>query len=183
VAAALAAMLYSFRWRLIDHFHAQALLSADARTAFATISPAVSGVASACQEALFWLALLAIAAHLVGYLRRWPGAAVLAGFVAAAGLVPGTVHTGGEFFLYYAIRLMYLAFAVAFVKYVARRNYLAYLLSAWTLALLDNGVDLFSQPAADLRLHGGILIALLLVTVAWAVAPAFGVFRSDNRPT
>jgi hypothetical protein len=78
---------------------------------------------------------------------------------------------------------MYLAFAVMFVKYVARRNYLAYLLSAWTLALLDKGVDLFSQPAADLRLQGGILIALLLATVAWAVAPAFGVLRCDNPQT
>jgi membrane protease YdiL (CAAX protease family) len=183
LAAALAAMLDSFRWQLVDDFHAQALLSADARTAFATISPSVSGIASACQEALFWLVLLAIAAHLVGYLRRWPGAAVLTGFVAAAGLVPGTVHTVGEFFLYYAIRLMYLAFAVAFVKYVARGNYLAYLLSAWTLALLDKGVDLFSQPAADLRLQGGILIAVLLATVAWAVGPAVGGLRINSRPT
>jgi hypothetical protein len=89
-------------------------------------------------------------------------------------LVPGTVHTAGEFLLYYAIRLMYIAAAVVFVKYVARRNYLAYLLSAWTLALLDKGVDLLSQPAAGLRLQGGILIIVLLATLAWVLAPVAG---------
>jgi membrane protease YdiL (CAAX protease family) len=174
LAVVLVAALGRLHWVAIDHFHAQALLSADARTAFATISPAVSGIASACQEALFWLALLAVIAYAVRYLRRWPGAAVLVGFVAAAGLVPGTVHTAGEFLLYYAIRLMYLAAAVLFAKYVARGNYLAYLLSAWTLALLDKGVDLLSQPAAGLRLQGGILIIVLLATLAWVLAPVAG---------
>ena len=82
--------------------------------------------------------------------------------------MPGTVHTAGEFLLYYGIRLIYLAAAVLFVKYIVRRNYLAYLLIAWTLALLDKGADLLSQPAAPLRLQGGILIALLLATLIWA---------------
>jgi hypothetical protein len=59
---------------------------------------------------------------------------------------------------------------VGFVKYFARGNYLAYLLIAWTLALLDKGADLFSQPAAGLRFQGGILIALLLGTLAWVLS-------------
>ena len=168
LAAVLAVALGRLRWLLIDRFHPQALLSADARTAFASLSPAASGIASACQETLFWLALLALVAHLVRYLERWPGAAVLAGLAAAAGFVPGTVHTAGEFLLYYAIRLIYLAAAVLFVKYVVRRNYLAYVLIAWTLSLLDKGADLLSQPAAPLRVQGGILIALLGVTLIWA---------------
>ena len=179
VAAVLVAALGRLRWLLIDRFHPQALLSADARTAFATISPAASGIASACQETLFFLAVLAVVAHLVRYLERWPGAAVLAGLAAAAGLVPGTIHTGGEFLLYYAIRLMYLAAAVLLVKYIVRGNWLAYLLIGWTLALLDKSVDLFSQPAAALHMQGGILIALLLATLAWTLAP---VFRADDRP-
>ena len=179
LAAVLAIALGRLRWLAIDRFHPQALLSADARTVFATISPAASGIASACQEALFWLALLAVVAYLVRYLERWPGAAALAGLAAVAGLVPATVHTGGEFLLYYAIRLIYLAAAVLVVKYMVRRNYLAYLLIAWTLALLDKGGDLLAQPAAPLRLQGGVLIALLAATLAWALAP---VFRGDSRP-
>ena len=174
LAAVVVTALGRLRWLAIDRFHPQALLSADARTAFATLSPAMSGMASACQETLFWLALLALIAHLVGYLRRWPGAAVLAGLVAAAGLVPGTIHTGGEFLLYYATRLIYLAAVVWFVQYFARRNYLAYVLIAWTLALLDKGADLLSQPAAPLHVQGGILIALLLATFAWALAGTAG---------
>jgi len=168
LAAVLVTTLDRLRWLLIDRFHPQALLSADARTAFATISPAASGIAAACQETLFWLALLAVAVHAVRYLKRWPGAAIPAGVVAAAGLVPGAIHTAGEFFLYYAIRLIYLAAAVLFVRYFARFNFLAYLLTAWTLALLDKGVDLLSQPAAPLRTQGGILIAVLLATLIWA---------------
>jgi len=180
LAAVLAIALGRLRWLAIDRFHPQALLSADARTVFATISPAASGIASACQEALFWLALLAVVAYLVRYLERWPGAAALAGLAAVAGLVPATVHTAGEFLLYYCIRLIYLAAAVLVVKYMVRRNYLAYLLIAWTLALLDKGGDLLAQPAAPLRLQGGILIALLVATLAWALAP---VFRADGRAT
>ncbi len=169
-AAVLAVALGRVRWLLIDRFHPQALLSADARTAFATLSPAASGIASACQETVFWLALLVLIAYLFGYVERWPGAAVLAGIVAVAGFVPGTVHTVGEFLLYYGIRLIYLAAAVLFVKYILRRNYLAYLLAAWTLSLLDKGTDLLAQPAAPLRVQGGILIALLGATLIWATA-------------
>jgi len=106
---------------------------------------------------------------------------VLAGLAAAAGLVPGTVHTAGEFFLYYAIRLIYFAAAVLFVKYIARRNYLAYLAIAWTLSLLDKGADLLSQPAAALRVQGGILIAVLAATLIWmALIPLRA--RDSGRP-
>jgi membrane protease YdiL (CAAX protease family) len=170
LAAVLAAALGRVRWLLVDRFHAQALLSADARTVFAGISPAASGVASACQETLFWLALLTVAAYVVRHLRRWPGAVVVAGFAVAAGLVPGTVHTGGEFVLYYCIRLIYLAAGVLFIRHIARGNYLAYLLAAWTLSLLDQGSDLLSQPAASLRLQGSILMAVLAATFIWAIS-------------
>jgi hypothetical protein len=45
--------------------------------------------------------------------------------------------------------------------------------------LLDKGGDLLAQPAAPLRLQGGILMALLVATLAWALAP---VFRAARRP-
>jgi hypothetical protein len=61
-----------------------------------------------------------------------------------------------------------------------RRNYLGYLLIASTLALLDKGADLLAQPAASLRLQGGILIAVLVATLIWAAAPVFP-FRMHPR--
>ncbi|MBV8897040.1 MAG: CPBP family intramembrane metalloprotease [Acidobacteriaceae bacterium] len=173
VAVVLTVALNRLQWVLIDRFHAEALLTASARTAFATLSPAVSGIAAACQETLFWLALLVLITYVVQWLERWRGAAILAGLVAAAAVVPDTVHTAGEFFASYAIRLLYLAAAVLFVKYVVRGNYLAYLLIAWTLSLVEKGADLLSQTAAPLLLQGGILMALLLGTLVWAWLPAF----------
>jgi len=173
VAVVLAVALGRLRWLLIDRFHPQALLSADAPMAFATISPAASGIAGACQQTLFWLALLVLIAFVVRRLERWPGAAILVGIVAVAGLVPGAIHTGGEFLLYYGVRLMYLAAAVLFVKYLVRENYLAYLLIAWTLALLEKSDNLLGQPAAGLRLQGGILVAILVATLVWVIRPIF----------
>jgi len=181
LAAVLVAALDRLRWVLIDRFHAQALLTADTQPMFAMLSPVASGLVSGCQGALFWLTLLVVVMYIVERLHRWPGAAILAGLVACAGLVPGTIHTPGEFFLYYIIRLMYLAAAVLFIKYLVRENYLAYLLTAWTLALLDKSADLLAQPASSLRFQGAILIALLLLTLGWAIAPAFGAARRTQR--
>jgi hypothetical protein len=92
--------------------------------------------------------------------------------VAAAAFVPSAVHNAGELSLYYVITLLWLAAGALFVKYFARANYLAYLLTAWTLALLEKAADLLAQPAAALRLQGALLIALLLASLLWAVAPA-----------
>jgi len=179
VGAAMLAVLGRVSWLLIDRFHPAGLLSATNPTFFATLSPAVSSIASGCQQTIFWLALLALVAFLVRYLDRWPGAAVLAGVIAVAGLLPGSVHTAGELVLYYGIRLMYLAAAVIFVRFIARNNYLAYLLTAWALALLGSSIDLVSQPGAGLRLQGGILIAVLAATAIWAMVPSLNTRYTD----
>ena len=175
-AALLAAMgvaaLDQLHWLAIDRFHPYALLSAGARTAFATASPAASAFAGASQETLFWVALLALAVHAVRSLQRWPGAGILAGLVAAAALVPSSAHTAGEFFLYYFIGLVYLAAGVLFVACFARDNYLAYLLTAWALALGSKAVSLAGQPAFALRVQGIALAVVTLAALLWAAAPA-----------
>ena len=96
LAVALAVALGRLREVLVNHFHAQALFSADAEISFASQSPAVSAIASACQQTLFWIALLTLAAYLVKRLERWPGAAVLVGLVSAAGLLPATIRTAAS---------------------------------------------------------------------------------------
>src|SRR5581483_3276569 len=107
------------------------------------------------------------------FLNRWPGAAIAAVFVAAAGFVPTPAHTPGEFALYFSAMLITLAAGFAFIRYFARANTLAYLMAAWTLALAERATDLLSQPAAALRFQGGVLIALWAISLVWAVAPAF----------
>jgi len=175
-AAALAAVciaaLDRLQWVLIDRFHPQALLSITAQMSYGTAAAALPGISGASQSTLSWLALLALIAYAVRSLERWRGAAVLAGLVAAAAFVPSAVHNSGELSLYYVITLVWLAAGALFVKYFARANYLAYLLTAWALALLEKAADLLAQPAAALRLQGALLIALLLATLLWAVAPA-----------
>jgi membrane protease YdiL (CAAX protease family) len=175
-AAALAAVciaaLDRLEWLLIDRFHPQALLSVNAQMSYGTAAAALPGLSGASQSALFWLAILALIAYAVRSLERWRGAVILAALVAAAGFVPSAIHNAGELSLYYFITLLWLAAGALFVKYFARANYLAYLLTAWTLALLEKAADLLAQPAAALRLQGALLIALLLATVLWAVAPA-----------
>jgi len=172
LAAVLAAALGRIRWILIDRFHPQALLSAGPRTVFGTAAPAASGIAGACQETLFWLALLVLLAYAAQLLARRPWAAALAVLAGAAAFVPSPVHTAGEFFLYYAIMLAYAAAAVAFARYFARGNALAYVLTVWTLSLAGRAADLLGQPDGALRFQGGVLAALLLATLVWAVAPA-----------
>jgi membrane protease YdiL (CAAX protease family) len=172
LAVALAAALDRLRWMLIDRFHAEALLSAGPRTMFGTASPAALGIAGACQETLFWLALLVLIAHAAALLRGRAWAVPLAVVAGAAGFVPSTAHTPGEFFLYFGILLAYIAAAFVFVRYFARGNYLAYLLTVWTLALAGRAADLVTQPSGALRFQGGALLAVLLGTLLWAVAPA-----------
>jgi hypothetical protein len=175
-AAALAtlgvAALDRLQWLLIDRFHPQALLSVNAQTSYGTAAAALPALAGACQSALFWLALVALIAHAVPSLERWRGAVLVAALAAAAAFVPSGVHNGGELSLYYLIMLVWLAAGALFVKYIARGNYLAYLLTAWTLALLERAADLLAQPADALRLQGALLIALWMATLLWAVAPA-----------
>jgi hypothetical protein len=131
-----------------------------------------SSFAAASQEMLFWIALLVLAVHAVRSLQRWPGAAILAGLVAAAALVPSSAHTAGEFFLYYFVGLVYLAAGVLFVACFARDNYLAYLLTAWTLAVGSKAAALAGQPEFALRLQGIALAVLTLAALFWAAAPA-----------
>ncbi|MFN7992500.1 MAG: type II CAAX endopeptidase family protein [Bryobacteraceae bacterium] len=178
LAAVLAAVVDRLHWMMTDRFHANALLSTGARTVFASASPAASGVAAAAQECLFWLAILVLIPPAMRFLNRWPGASMAAAFVVAAGFVPTGAHTPGEFALYFGAMLITLAAGFIFIRYFARDNSLAYLMAAWTLALAERATDLLSQPAAALRFQGGVLMALLAISLVWAVAPAF----SSSKP-
>jgi hypothetical protein len=94
------------------------------------------------------------------------------GLVAVAGALPGAVHTPAEFGFYYGIRLVEFAAVAAFCVWIARRNVLAYVLAAWTLALAQVAVGLFAQHNTRLAWHGAAVIAVMVGTLAWAAAPA-----------
>ena len=69
-----------------------------------------------------------------------------------------------------------------FIRYFARANYLAYVLIAWSLALLEAGVSLLAQPATPLELQGAVLMVLLLISLAWVLAPLVVRSKIDVSP-
>jgi len=90
-----------------------------------------------------------------------------------AGL-PGEVRTAGEFLLQYGEALVAGACAVLFCLWIARRNYLAYALVLWMIALRTPMMQLFGNANPGLQMQGWALAGALAVSILWAAAPAFG---------
>jgi 4-amino-4-deoxy-L-arabinose transferase-like glycosyltransferase len=62
--------------------------------------------------------------------------------------------------------------AVLFCLLFARRNYLAYALVLWAMALHPAMMELFGNANPALDRQGWMVAAVLAVSVVWAVAPA-----------
>jgi membrane protease YdiL (CAAX protease family) len=173
VAAALAVFLNQIDGLLTTRFHAQALFNIGSPDIIASASPAVAAVADALRSVLFRGAALGLAALLVYQVsRRWLLAAIL--LVALFAGLPGEIRTPGEFFLYYGAAAAAGACAVAWCWWMARRNYLAYALVLWVLALRAPMMQLFSNGNPALQIQGWALAAVLVLSMVWAVAPALG---------
>jgi hypothetical protein len=97
-------------------------------------------------------------------------AAVLIALCAA---IPGEVRTPGEFLLHYALSLAMAAAGVVFCRYFARRNYLAYALVLWLMALRTPMMQLAGTGNPALQMQGYLLAAVMLATLVWAIFPAF----------
>ncbi len=174
LGVALALSLGHLRELLLQWFPRLAFLPADAPTQFADAVPALNALSSAATATLFRLALLVLAVYVVetGLRRRWL-VAVLA-LLGIASMVPGQVHTLAEFGIQYAVNLVAAAAFYLFAVQFARGNYLAYALGIWSWSLVSRALEFLSQPAPALRQQGWLLIGALVLTVVWAVAPAFG---------
>ncbi|HZT33822.1 MAG TPA: CPBP family intramembrane glutamic endopeptidase [Bryobacteraceae bacterium] len=166
LALGLAAALSQAHWLLADRFPGAALLFVNAPTFFAVPLPALSAVSAASMQTLVALAALALAAYLA---EKYPRLLVPAGLAGAAALVSQQAHSAPEFALQYFPLLLGLAVVLAFCRWAARRNYLAYGLAAWSLALGQAAFSLLQQSA--LRLQGWILIAVLAASALSVLAP------------
>jgi membrane protease YdiL (CAAX protease family) len=150
-------------------FHAQALISVEAPELLASAAPAVSAIADAFRGWLISAALLTIAA-LVS-LRR-PKLRVPLALLAIFALLPGDIHTPGEFALQYGLALAMVA-CIAVVSFgFARDNCLAYALVLWVWALRSPLGELLGIAIPAIRMQGWIVAAVLAATVIWAVGPA-----------
>jgi hypothetical protein len=173
VAAGLAVFLNHLDGLLTTRFHAQALFNIGSPDIIASASPAVAALADALRSVLARGAVLGLAVLAVYQVsRRWLLVAI--GLAALFAGLPAEIRTPGEFFLYYGAAAAAGACAVAWCWFVARRNYLAYALVLWLLALRAPMMQLFGNGNWALQIQGWALAAVLVLSVVWAVAPALG---------
>jgi membrane protease YdiL (CAAX protease family) len=146
---------------LLQRFPAQALLSLDAPTLIASAAPSVAAAANAVRGILLFGAVIGTAA-LIAAGRRAVALAIPFALLASG------IRTPGEFLLQYAIAAVAVGTAVAFCRWFARGNYLAYAAALWAFALQGPLAELYSCPRQP---HFWILLAILAAGLLWALLP------------
>jgi hypothetical protein len=137
----------------------------------ASAAPAIAAVASAVRALLTDGALLGLIVLLAGQItKRWMR--YTAALLALCATLPSEVRTPGEFAVAYTISLAMAAAAIAFCRYFGRRNYLAYALLIWLMALRPPMTQLFGTGNSALEMQGWLLAGVVGATLIWAVAPA-----------
>jgi hypothetical protein len=180
MVVALAAAFYNFNAILMAAFPAFVLPQITSPQLIVSAFPALSAVAKASMRTVTVLVVLALVSHIVQVAwSRYRWWVVALGLIALAGMLPGEVHTFGEFLLAYSELLVQAGVIVAVCVFLIRDNLLAYGLAAWTITLGSAAAELFEQQNPRLQLQGWIVICILLLTVSWAIAPAF--YRPRGR--
>jgi hypothetical protein len=173
-AAALAAALHTVNAIVMAAFPAFALPQISSPQLIVSTFPALSAIAGAAKSTVEVLVILALVSHIVQVAwSRYRWWVIALGLIALAGMLPSDVHTIGEVLLAYSERLVQVSVIVAMCVFFFKRNLLAYGLAAWTISLGSAAVGLFAQQNTRLQLQGWIVICVLLLTVTWAIAPAF----------
>ena len=158
---------------LMDRFHAQALFAITSPDLIVSRAPAVAAVAGAARSLLMNAATLALIAIVIKKLpQRW----MLAPLALAALTVnlSGDIRAPVEFALQYGVAALWAGCAVLFCLLFARKNYLAYALVLWVMALRPAMMELFGNANPALERQGWMVAGVLAVSVVWAVAPALG---------
>ena len=156
---------------LMDHHHAQALFAIGSPDLIISRAPALAAVATAAMSVLMNAATLALIAIVIKKLPKWWMVALLA-LAALTVNLSGEIRTPGEFALEYGMAAIWAGCAVLFCLLFARKNYLAYALVLWAMALRPAMMELFGTGNPALERQGWMVAGVLAVTVVWAVAPA-----------
>ncbi|HEY2018739.1 MAG TPA: CPBP family intramembrane glutamic endopeptidase [Bryobacteraceae bacterium] len=172
-AAGLALFLHQLDAVLQGRFHSLALFSIGSPDLIVSAAPWAAAIAGAVRATIVNAALLGTAALVVRRLRK-PWMAVASLLLAVFAILPLDVRTPGEFALHYAMALATGAAAAAFCWIFARRNYLAYVLVLWTLALRGPLAELFGNPIPALEVQASLVAGVLAASIVWLVFPALG---------
>ncbi len=170
-AAGIALIVQKFQAILLQQFHAQAVFSIFSPDIIASAAPALAAVSNAVRALLTDAALLGLLTLLAWQLTK-PWMRYAAALLALCATVPSEVRTPGEFLLQYAISLVMAAAGVAFCWFFARRNYLAYALVIWLVALRTPMMQLLGTGNPALQTQGYLIGAIMAATLIWAFAPA-----------
>jgi membrane protease YdiL (CAAX protease family) len=170
-AAGLAILLNQHDAMLLSHHHAQALFAISSPDLIVSRAPALAAGAGAARSLLMNAAILAFIAVVVEKLpKRWM--LVLLALAALTVNLSGDIRTPGEFALQYGITAIWAGCAVLFCLLFARKNYLAYALVLWAMALRPAMMELLGNGNPALDRQGWMVAGVLAVSVVWAVAPA-----------
>jgi membrane protease YdiL (CAAX protease family) len=150
---------------LIDHFHAQAILSPSAPTLIATSAPWL-GAASGALDTMLVTAGALVTLVLILRSRTWLAWLVLILLPIVA--FPDNVRTPGEWTLQYVLHVLGLLAVIVFCRWFARRNYLAYAVALWLMALSGELAKLYGNTAP---VHFWVLVAIVLGGLDWALLP------------
>jgi len=170
-AAGLGILLNQHDAMLQSHHHAQALFAIVSPDLIVSRAPALAAVAGAARSVLLNAAILAFIAIVIKKLPKWWMLALLV-LAALSANLSGDIRTPGEFALQYAITAIWAGCAVLFCLWFARKNYLAYALVLWAMALRPAMMELFGNANPALDRQGWIVAGVLAVSVVWALAPA-----------
>jgi membrane protease YdiL (CAAX protease family) len=178
--AGIALALHRLEGILLDRFHAQAVLSIGSPDIIVSAAPALAALANGVRALLTDAALLGLLALLAWQLAKpWMRyAALLLGLCAT---LPAQVRTPAEFLLHYTISLATAGAGIAFCWFFARRNYLAYGLAIWLMALRAPMMELFGTGNAALESQGWLVAGIGAATLLWAVAPRLLGRGASNR--
>jgi membrane protease YdiL (CAAX protease family) len=170
-AVGLAVLLNHHDAMLMDRFHASALFAIGSPDLIVSRAPALAAVAEAARSVLMNAATLALIAVAV---QKLPQRRMLVPLALAALTVnlAGEIRTPGEFALQYGMAAIWAGCAVLFCLLFARKNYLAYALVLWAMALRPAMMELFGNGNPALERQGWMVAAVLALSVVWAVAPA-----------
>ncbi len=153
---------------LADRFHAVAFVGIDESSLIGLPAPALAGLANVVQSIFTRAAILALAVLAVRTLpQRWMIAPLA--LLAACALVSEEVRTPNEFALEYGLALVWVACALAFCMWFARANCLAYVLVMGMGAVYPAMAELLHSGNAGLEMQGWIILAGVVVCLAWAV--------------
>jgi hypothetical protein len=175
-ATGMALALHRFEGILLDRFHAQAVLSIASPDIIVSAAPALAALANAVRGLLTDAALLGLlgllAWQVTGPPTQMRAMRYAAALLALCATLPSEVRTPGEFLLHYTISLATAAACIAFCWFFARRNYLAYALVLWMMALRTPMMELLGTGNAALQVQGWLIAGMMAASVVWAVAPA-----------